>query len=298
MNNRLFYSVMVGTILVLVGIRAGESEQIKMNFWKGNTFHQQTVDTSKYNQGIIRAKTYGKEHKWEEYKISELPDEFAEWNFKSRIELLEKIFAEWNFKSRIELLEKIKKNKFPSFAGPHNAMVATQGIRRFDSKFSINNAVKGMGFLPKKEKMKEIIELLRSTINRNQNDKIDILINLYNKSTDMFDRTKQISLELYSTPEFETHSFLNQMVNPRTAIVFLDIPCFELKVIAQLLHPEDSELTEYEKAMVEYVNLIHSYFHGKFDKKFIATVYHIIEVYNNSPGKNGRGVRMVPENNY
>jgi hypothetical protein len=62
-----------------------------------------------------------------------------------------------------------------------------------------------------------------------------------------------------------------------------------------LLHPEDSELTEYEKAMVEYVNLIHSYFHGKFDKEFIATVYHIIEVYNNSPGKNGRGVRMVPE---
>jgi hypothetical protein len=279
MNNRLFYSVMVGTILVLVGIRAGESEQIKMNFWKGNTFHQQTVDTSKYNQGIIRAKTYGKEHKWEEYKVSELPDEFAEWNFKSRI----------------ELLEKIKKNKFPSFAGPHNAMIATQGIRRFDSKFAINNAVKGMGFLPKKDKMKEIIELLRSTINKNKNEKIDILINLYSKPNEVFDRTKQISLELYSTPEFETHSFLNQMVNPRTAIVFLDIPCFELKVIAQLLHPEDSELTEYEKAMVEYVNLIHSYFHGKFDKKFIATVYHIIEVYNNSPGKNGRGVRMVPE---
>lgn len=279
MNNRLYYSVIVGTILVFVGISTGELEHIKMNFWKGNTFHQQTVDTSKYNQGIIRAKTYGEEHKWEEYKISELPDEFAEWNFKSRI----------------ESLEKIKKKKFPSFAGPHNAMIATQGIRRFDSKFSINNAVKGMGFLPKKDKMKEIIELLRSTITRDRNEKVDILINLYNKPNEVFDRTKQISLELYSTPEFETHSFLNQMVNPRTAIVFLDIPCFELKVIAQLLHPEDSELTEYEKDMVEYVNLVHSYFHGKFDKKFIATVYHIIEVYNNSPGKNGRGVRIVPE---
>ncbi|MCK4556377.1 MAG: hypothetical protein KAU47_02580, partial [Candidatus Aminicenantes bacterium] len=81
------------------------------------------------------------------------------------------------------------------------------------------------------------------------------------------------------------------------AIVFLDIPCFELKVIVQLLHPEDPELTEYEKDMVEYVNLVHSYFHGKFDKKFIGTVYHIIEVYNNSPGKNGRGVRIVPERN-
>lgn len=281
MNNRLSYSVIVGTILVFVGIRAAELEHSKMNFWKGNTFHQQTVDTSKYNQGIIRAKTYGKEHKWEEYKISELPDEFVEWNFKSRI----------------ESLEKIKKNNFPSFAGPHNAMVATQGIRRFDSKFSINNAVKGMGFLPKKDKMKEIIELLQSTIKRDRNEKIDILINLYNTPNEVFDRTKQISLELYSTPEFETHTFLNQMVNPRTAVVFLDIPSFELKVIAQLLHPEDSELTEYEKDMVEYVNLVHSYFHGKFDKMFIGTVYHIIEVYNNSPGKNGRGVRIVPERN-
>lgn len=281
MNNRLSYSVIVGTILVFVGIRAAELEHIKMNFWKGNTFHQQTVDTSKYNQGIIRVKTYGKGYKWEEYKISELPDEFVEWNFKSRV----------------ESLEKIKKNKFPSFAGPHNAMIATQGIRRFDSKFSINNAVKGMGFLPKKDKMKEIIELLQSTINRDRNEKIDILINLYNKPNEVFDRTKQISLELYSTPEFETHTFLNQMVNPRTAVVFLDIPCFELKVIAQLLHPEDSELTEYEKDIVEYVNLIHSYFHGKFDKKFIGIVYHIIEVYNNSPGKNGRGVRIVPERN-
>lgn len=281
MNNRLSYSVIVGTILVFVGIRAAELEHSKMNFWKGNTFHQQTVDTSKYNQGIIRAKTYGKEHKWEEYKISELPDEFVEWNFKSRI----------------ESLEKIKKNNFPSFAGPHNAMVATQGIKRFDSKFSINNAVKGMGFLPKKDKMKEIIELLQSTIKRDRNEKIDILINLYNTPNEVFDRTKQISLELYSTPEFETHTFLNQMVNPRTAVVFLDIPSFELKVIAQLLHPEDSELTEYEKDMVEYVNLVHSYFHGKFDKMFIGTVYHIIEVYNNSPGKNGRGVRIVPERN-
>ena len=281
MDNRLSFSIIVGTILVFIGIRAGELEHIKMNFWKGTSCHQQTVDTSNYNQGIIRAKTYGTEYNWEEYKIRELPDEFVDWSFNGRI----------------ESLKKIKKNEFPSFAGPHNAVVATQAIRRFDTKFSINNAVKGMGFVPRRDKLKGVIELLQSTINRDKNEKIDILINLYNKPNEVFDRTKQISLELYSTPEFETHTFLNQMINPRTAIVFLDIPSFELKVISQLLHPEDSELTEYEKDMIEYVNLIHSYFHGKFEKKFIATVYHVIEVYNNSPGKNGRGVRIVPESN-
>ena len=278
MTKRLYFSIFIGLILVLGSFGQDELEHAKKHFWKGSTFHQQTVDTSKYDQGIIRAKTLGKWHKWQEYKLRQLPDEFLDWNIKRRT----------------ENIVKIRNHEFPSFAGPHNAMVATQGIRRFDTQFTINNAVKGMGFVPKKDKLKEIVELLQSTINKDTNDKLDILTSLYKKADEVFDRTKQISLELYSTQEFETHSFLNQMFNPRVAIVFLDIPCFELKVIAQLLHPEDPDLTQYEKDLIEYVNLIHSYFHGKFNKKFIAVIYHIIEVYNNSPGKNGRGRRIVP----
>jgi len=278
MANRLTSGMIVGLVVIFAFVQAQELEHAKINFWNGTTFHQQTVDTSKYDQGIIRAKTYGKGNKWEEFKLRELPDKFLEWNIKSRT----------------ESLKKIKKREFPSFAGPHNAMVATQGIRRLDTQFTINNAVKGMGFVPKKDKMKETIELLKSTINKDRQEKLDILASLYNKADEVFDRTKQISLELYSTPEFETHTFLNQMFNPRAAIVFLDIPCFELKVISQLLHPEDPELSQYEKDLVEYANLIHSYFHGKFDKMFITTIYHIIEAYDNSPGKKARGIRIVP----
>ena len=91
MDNRLPFSVIVGVILVFISIRAGELEHKKMNFWKGTVCYQQTVDTSKYSQGIVRAKTYGTEYNWEEYEIRELPDEFVEWNFKSRIESLKKI---------------------------------------------------------------------------------------------------------------------------------------------------------------------------------------------------------------
>jgi len=278
MANRLTSGMIVGLVVIFAFVQAQELEHSKINFWNGTTFHQKTVDTSKQNEGIIRAKTYGKGHQWEEFKLRELPDKFLEWNIKSRT----------------ENLKKIKTGEFPSLAGPHNAMVATQGIRRLDTRFKINNAVKGMGFVPKKDKLKETIKLLKSTINKDKQEKLDILASLYNKADEVFDRTKQISLELYSTPEFESHTFLNQMFNPRTAIVFLDIPCFELKVISQLLHPEDPELSQYEKDMVEYANLIHSYFHGKFDKIFIATIYHIIEVYDNSPGKKGRGIRIVP----
>ena len=54
-------------------------------------------------------------------------------------------------------------------------------------------------------------------------------------------------------------------------------------------------LTDYEKDVVEYINLIHSYFHGEFSKDFIAVIYNVIEVYNSSPGrKEGMGKKMVP----
>jgi len=259
---------------------ASELEHAKVKFWKDNTFHQQTVDLSKYDEGIIRAKVYSGrnvKYRWQEFKIRELPDKFMQWDVDSRK----------------KALETIKKKQQPPWSGPHNAMVASYGIRRFDTQFAINNAVKGMGFIPKKDKIKEIINRFESTIDSSFSIKIGILEDLYDHVNEIFDRTKQISLELYSTPEFETHTFLNEMINPAVAIVFLDVPCFELKAIAQLLHPDDPKLTDYEKDVVKYVNLIHSYFHGG-PKRFIGVIYHIIEVYDNTPGKGGKGVRIVP----
>ncbi|MEA1986280.1 MAG: hypothetical protein U9N76_02170, partial [Candidatus Marinimicrobia bacterium] len=112
---------------------------------------------------------------------------------------------------------------------------------------------------------------------------------------DIFDLNKQLSLELYSNPNFITQSFLNQLINPISTIVFLDAKSYKLKTIAQLIDPANPNLTDYEKDVVEYVNLIHSYFHGEFSIKFIGVIYHIIEVYDNSPGdKDAKGTRMMP----
>lgn len=260
----------------------GELEHAEVDFWNEGTFHQNTVITGDCEEGFIRAKVYTGgnffPHRWREFKIKELPDKFIEWDIESRK----------------KTLENIKKRQPPSLAGPHNAMVASYGIKRLDTEFAINNAVKGMGFVPKEEELERVIEKLKSTDDSSFAVKLKVLENLYNNADEVFDPTKQVSLELYSTPEFETHTFLNQMVNPAVSIVFLDIPCYELKAIAQLLHPEDPELTEYEKNVVKYVNLIHSYFHGEFSKMFIGVIYHIIEVYDNSPGKGGKGKRIVP----
>ncbi len=266
---------MIAVAMIYICFGACESEQENLRLWSGNTFHQKTVDISKYSEGIIKAKVEGK---WQEFKIRDLPDNFMEWNIKARL----------------ETIEKIKKMQPPSLNGPHNAMIASHGRKRFDSQFSINNAVKGTGFIPKNEHLKAIIEKLHTTIDSTFEKKIAILESFYENSDSIFDRSKLVSLELYATPEFETQTFLNQMTDPGVTLVYLDIPTFKVKSIAHLLHPDDPELTDYEKDVVEYINLIHSYFHGEFSKMFIAVIYHVVEVYDSSPGRGGKGVRIVP----
>lgn len=257
-------------------VLAAESEHSDSSFWKDGIFHQTSIDLSQYEDGLIRARIEGE---WGEFRVIPFPESFLEWNIGRRL----------------EMLDKIKNHQPPDLAGPHNGIVASHGLTRKDSEFSLNNAVKGMGFLPKPEKLSEIIDLLHNTIEEDFPEKLAILESLYTNYQDIFDLNKQVSLELYSTPEFETHTFLNQMVDPGVSIVFLDVPSYEVRALSQLLHPEDPRLTDYEKQIVEYINLVHSYFHGEFPRLYIAVVYHVIEVFDNSPGRrDALGQKIAP----
>ncbi|MEO0071117.1 MAG: hypothetical protein ABIK39_03410 [candidate division WOR-3 bacterium] len=252
----------------------------KKGIYKG-WFHQDNIDITKLNSGQIRAKVEGE---WRQFQLVELPEDFLTWNFSRRLAQLQRI--------RKIITEKIR--EMPEIAGPHNGIVASHGLKRNDADFSINNAVKGMGWLPKSERLDEITHLLQQTWNEPVERKLNVLESLYENGREVFDLTKQTSLELYSNPGFETHTFLNQMTDPGVAIVFLDLPkSYELRAIAQMLHPDDPNLTDYEKKVVEYVNLVHDYFHGSSPKRSIAVIYHIIQVFDNSPGI-GRGQRVVP----
>jgi hypothetical protein len=85
------------------------------------------------------------------------------------------------------------------------------------------------------------------------------------------------------------------MVDPGVAMVYLDLPkSYELRCVAQMLHPDDPGLTEYEKNVVEYINLVHDYFHGRMPRKSIGVIYYVVQVFDNSPGRM-RGVRIVPQ---
>jgi len=247
----------------------------KHKFWnKGGYFTQTNISLKDYANGIIRARVEGH---WQNFKVRELPDKFIEWDISRRL----------------QTLDDIKKGSMPQLAGAHNGIVASHGLKRNDAQFSINNAVKGMGFLPKPEKIEEVLGLLKSTFDSTDNRKLAILESLYKNAQEIFDPTKQISLELYATPEFETHTFLNQMTDPGVSIVFLDFPSYELRAIAQLIHPLDPNLTPYEKNVVDYINTIHDYFHSRSPRPSIGVIYHIIEVFDNSPGR-ARGQRIVP----
>jgi len=123
-------------------------------------------------------------------------------------------------------------------------------------------------------------------------EKFNVLESLY-KDKALWDYRKLLSLELYSTPDFETHTFLNQMENPISTIIFLDIPSYEIRTVVRLFHPRDPGLTEYEKQIVTYTNTIHTYMHTHFKLVVPAALYYVIEEFDNSPGRGGKGKRIV-----
>lgn len=269
-------------ILAFLAVLLGCNKQMEdgkwgENFWEAEGyFIQNSIAASRLDENILSAKVDGK---WQEFNLNELPEAFQNWSFKRRL----------------ETLEGIPKGEMPGLDGPHNGIIATYGYRREDSDFRVNNAIKGCGFLPKKAKLKEVIQLLQDTYEDDFMKKLEVLKNLYNNSAEYFDMTKQVSLELYSMPDHGTQTFVNQMTDPTSVIVFMDYPTFKLKTLAYLLHPDNPNLTDYEKDVVQYVNLIHSYFHGDFNKTFITVIYNVVEVYNSTPGtKEGMGKKMLP----
>ncbi len=276
MKKLIFFSA-----VVMISISACQQSEMPggdfgENLWNENYFVQKVVDASELEQEVIRAKVDGK---WQEFQLTQFPENFMEWNIGARI----------------QSIEDIKQGTMPNLEGPHNGIIATYGYQRKDSQFRVNNAIKGCGFLPKREHIKDVIQNLEETIADPYPKKLQILIDMYENADSLFDLNKQVSLELYSTPERGTQTFLNQMTDPTSVLVFMAIPTFKLKTIAYLLHPENPDLTDYEKDVIKYINLVHSYFHGEFSKEFIAVIYNVIEVYNSSPGvKKGRGTRILP----
>jgi len=253
-------------------------------WWEQGKWVDQKSARIDENTGIIEARI---ENKWRRFNTVELPTEFVNWSFNKRIERLDKLAKEGFNPEDLD--------------GPHNACVASYGGWARDSLVSINTAYKGMGFLPKKDKIEETIDEIVETRKKiameasnffeTMKAKTEYLAKLY-QNIGLFDLTKQISLELFTTSEYATHTFLNIMANPIVSASFLAYPTFEIRAIAKLLHHQNPGLTEYEKNTIRYVNNIHDFVHSGGETK-MACVYHVIEVFDDTPNQNAPGRKLV-----
>lgn len=257
---------------------AGEMEQGLDELWNGSGFLQDCVDASQEASGLIRARVDGA---WRDYDTANLPDSFLDWNLQARQDVLDRIMAMVTGQGGAP----------PSLAGPHNAAMATTGARRNDSILTINNAFKGMGLCPNRDIIADRIQQMRDTMESSMEEKVQFLKDLYSDRGN-FDTTKLVSLELYSTPTFETHTFINLMHNPVTSLVFLDSKSYEVRGVGQLVDHAGGESADYASRIVEYTNIAHSYFHGEFPRMFPGILVHVLETFDNTPGT-GRGVLVA-----
>ncbi len=269
-------------VLIALGVMHARDTVDPAEFWKDGYCVQTTATTPAEGAKSIRAQMEGE---WKELPLVPFPQAFWDWNRSRRQEYLE-IFREM-------LDQGAESSRSPQLSGPHNGMVATWGAARQDSQFKLNNAVKGMGFLPREDNIAALIALLQSKLEASLAEKLDVLDSLYAAAEQTFSPDRLVSLELYSEPGYNTQTFINQMVSPACVTVWLDIPTYKIKQIARLLHPLDPNLSLYEKQVVQYVNLMHSFFHGNFPRDYIAVIYFNVEVYDSSPGrKDGRGTKI------
>lgn len=255
-------------------------------WWKpGGYIVHETVDTTSLSKGRIKAFVSGE---WQEFKTIELPGPFVRWSFQERIICIQRL-ARFGFQQK-------------DLAGPHNACVATVGGPTRDSAISLNTAYKGMGFAPKLERLAETIELLEHEGKKADESsmgipahaifaKTKVMEDLY-RDVDRFDLRSQVSLELFATPDYPTHTFLNMMVNPIASASFLDFPTYEIRAIPKLLHPKNPGLTEHERLLVKWTNQVHDFIHGGEGDK-MACVYHVIEVFDDTPSDRAKGVRVA-----
>lgn len=273
---------------VTPSIKNGRSDNADPAAWwdkKGFIVHD-TVDTSNIEKRRIGARVNGE---WQEYNVKELPDFFVNWSLKERV-------------ARLDRMVKIGGMDPRDLAGSHNACVATYGGHTRDSAFSLNTAYKGMGFTILPEEIADTIEEIRGEHKRIEREvtgnpfnkmaaKAEFLVNFYNR-TGHFDKTKQVSLELFTDYAFQTHTFLNMMANPIASASFLAFPTFEIRAVPQLLHPRNPDLSKYEKALITYTNAIHDFIHDGLGDRIVC-VYHIIELFNDTPNEMGKGRRVL-----
>jgi hypothetical protein len=285
-------------------------------------FVQDNLITRNVEDGHILAKYDGW---WNAYPVREFDDDFHDWWIAEK---------SWYYQKLIDFFEGTSDEMGVPNGGHHHPMLATDArmlCDRGDSQFHLNNTPKGFTIIPKADKIEEIAERVQAMYDDpNASLPVDLFKlrqELYADKT-LWDKTKFATLELYSGRPIdaedpgnvggyygfeETHTFQNIMENPMSTLCYMglfntdgtqdyfggssdDTPTFEFKGFSWLISNYNPNITPYEKAIHDYINLAHCGYHG--GSCVIATnLFVISEEFNNSPGYDpyARGKRVVPE---
>jgi len=285
-------------------------------------FTQDNLLTDWVEDGHVLAKYDGW---WWAYPINEFDDEFHDWWIAEKGWYYDQLIAYFTGES--------EEFNIPN-GGHHHPMLTTYGAKwdnRADSQFHLNTTPKGFTIIPKVDQIDYINQQVQAVYDDPQadfpSDLFKLRKSLYQQK-DLWDKTKFATLELYTGRPIdendpgneggyygfnETHTFQNIIENPMSTLAYMslfntdgtqsyfggsenDTPTFEFRGFCWLISYYNPDLTQYERAIADYINGAHSGYHGGSDV-ITTNIYLISEEFDNSPGHDpyGRGKRVVPE---
>ena len=282
-------------------VRDAYGSKSSARFWQvnpenGEDYFKHTTVNTKMVEGdkVVWGKVDGL---WQKFPVRELDAGFVRWFLDAQLD----------FYDRLRNPDREIAN-----GGHHSPNIATYSnwrTGRFDSMFHLNNAIKSVTLVPKREYIDEYIDVYEEKIETGGGPysiewKEDRL-----RDTDYWDPTILASTDLESGQEYnmqnygfkESHYLLNTMENPVVNLSYLDLwdledhSHWEVRGIAVNSHwndPEPDELLEKYRKCVLYPHKVQ---HGG-TINFIGCVFYVVEQFNDSPNDKppGRGTRMIP----
>jgi len=205
-----------------------------------------------------------------------LPQKYVSWAYDKRAKLV---------KRQVDGEEIHPREIFLGFT-THTPAVITNGPA------GLNGSIKGVGFLPKKEFIEDVIEIYMAhiaTVDEPNYSARGLKI-LYEQMWSPQAR-ERIDFSIIGTLELaKTHTWTNIQENPEATLLFYEPPAisFELRTVAEI-HKNGI----YQK----FLNAQHDMYHKPSPAGWEnrpAYIFHIKEIFDNSVSKDGFGKKIFP----
>lgn len=140
-----------------------------------------------------------------------------------------------------------------------------------DGPAGLSGSVKMVGFIPKPEHLKELLQIARDIVKKRE---IEGILNLYQREKIDFRSLGGLEMAF-------KHSWENIRASKRATLVFFTPPSESFEVRCDVeIHDGDE--------ICEYLNLLHRIYH-EGEENYPAYVFRIREIYDQSASKDGFG---------